>query len=682
MKKLFTLLTFALFIALNTQAQYWCATDEMTSKALKNDPQVRVARQQFEADFSKLSSNSSNKTQGVVRIIPVVFHILHQCGPENISDAQVQDAIDILNRDFRKLNADTSMVIPSFQGIIADTEIEFRLAQIDNNGNCTNGIQRISTPLTYGADDASKLNYWPMSSYLNIWTCATMANAGTAGYSYYPGSAPPNKDGVIILHDYIGSIGTGSVGNSRALTHEVGHWLNLKHTWGSTNQPGVACGDDDVTDTPLTEGSNLNCNLNLSTCNPPVIENVQNYMDYSYCSRMFTDGQGIRMNNALNVWPRNSVWTQANLQATGTDGSTNICIPTANFCGNKVFICTGGTVSFNDKSTNLTFGTTITRTWNFPGGNPSTSSNPTETVTYNTPGLYSVTLTVTSPAGSDTYTATDMVVVSSNPAGVAVPFSEGFENLTFPGSDWHRTNDGGGNQWESTTITAHTGTTCLRVYNYTGNLDGTDEFFTPAYNCINVTSPTASFWLAIAGRSNTSSDYLKVFLSVNCGLSWIQRYSKSGTALWTPTNLIGTNWVPTASQWRQESFAINQAINQGSCRLRFEYNHDNANNIYIDDINLNGVVGLEEVSINPDDVSLYPNPAAHNATVALNLINRSDIKLSVADVLGKEVYNYSEKNLEPNEYRFDIPSGNFSKGIYMICLTAGEQVVTQKLVVQ
>src|SRR3982750_4595750 len=95
----------------------------------------------------------------------------------------------------------------------------------------------------------------------------------------------------------VGSIGTGTPNGSRTITHEAGHWFNLKHLWGSTNQPQVACGDDNVTDTPETQGT-LSCNLSLSICNPPIIENVQNYMDYSYCNYMFTEGQKTRMRAA------------------------------------------------------------------------------------------------------------------------------------------------------------------------------------------------------------------------------------------------------------------------------------------------------------------------------------------------------------------------------------------------
>ncbi len=118
------------------------------------------------------------------------------------------------------------------------------------------GIDRIASPLTYLGNDAAKLNPWDRRNYLNVWTVKKMEN-GVAGYAYKPLSVSGINfpiDGIIILHDYIGSIGTANADRSRALTHEIGHWLNLSHPWGDNNNPGQACGDDGIADTPITKG--------------------------------------------------------------------------------------------------------------------------------------------------------------------------------------------------------------------------------------------------------------------------------------------------------------------------------------------------------------------------------------------------------------------------------------------
>src|SRR6185295_16406653 len=166
-----------------------------------------------------------------------------------------------------------------------DIEIEFRLASIDPSGNCTNGIDRVASYRTHNADDYSKLNPWPNNMYLNIWTVSDFGpnHEGAAAYSYYPNNnIPDGEDGVISLASYVGSIGTSSVTNSRTLTHEVGHFLNLQHPWGNTNSPGVACGNDGVSDTPITKGWDHCPGNNYDVCTAGVDENFQNYMEYSY----------------------------------------------------------------------------------------------------------------------------------------------------------------------------------------------------------------------------------------------------------------------------------------------------------------------------------------------------------------------------------------------------------------
>ena len=133
-------------------------------------------------------------------------------------------------------------------------------------------------------------------------------------------------DGIMMLHHYTGDNGTSNVYNSRTLTHEIGHYLGLPHTWGGTNDPGLPgnCADDDgIEDTPNTIGSNLNCDLTMTTCDAH-LDNVQNYMDYSYCSNMFTEGQANYMRNILNleVSQRNQLWSEANLSASIPEGLT------------------------------------------------------------------------------------------------------------------------------------------------------------------------------------------------------------------------------------------------------------------------------------------------------------------------------------------------------------------------
>ncbi len=678
--------------SIQAQNLNWCATDPVNNAILQNNPQARLAQDQLEA-FTKQYTQSFQpsyfRSNGVpVYVIPVVFHIIHNWGPENISDAQIYDAVRVLNRDYNGQRTDTANIHPDFKALNADVQIEFRLAHLDPNGNCTNGIDRIQSLLTYDADDASKLNPWPYNRYLNIWTIFNFgsSHAGAAAYAYKPGNAPAGKDGIIALHNYVGSIGTSNGNNQYTLTHEIGHWLNLNHTWGNTNQPGVACGDDNVTDTPVTKGfTNCPSGSNAMICTPGVVENYQNYMDYSYCFYMFTIGQKARMWAALNssVGLRNQVYTASNLAFTGTDGGVYTCIPTANFSPVQRVICEGGSLNFSDFSLNAdTVG--VTYLWSFPGGTPSTSTdkNPTNIV-YATAGAYDVTLTVTSSAGFDTHTEIENVIVRPLQVFNAVPYSESFETITFPSTDWLVDNEDG-NAWELTSSAAHTGFNSIRVNNFSGNTAGTkDVFITPGFNLTNTTQTQLTYWIAYALKNTSGTDVLKVYASNNCGQLWNLRTTKSGTTLATVASAVTSNFIPSSSQWRQETVSLTsgQFSTRPNVSIKFEYTHDLGNNIYIDDINLTGVVGINDMAISQENVSITPNPANDRSTVNFELTQSEDVLITVTDLLGNEIQRIAEQRLEAGEYQYEVNT-QWAKGIYLVRIAAGSQVITKKLVVQ
>ena len=212
--------------------------------------------------------------------------------------------MEIINRDFNKLNPDTASVTDEFQNIIANVGVEFKLAQKDPNGNCTKGITRSYSELTNNAGENVKdFIKWDPSKYLNVWVVSNI-EIGAGGYSYYPGEAPNNdaNAGIVVLASQFGSIGESNGNNSsnRTLTHEIGHYLSLNHTWGNSNDNNIQdnCYDDDgIADTPLTIGTNSSCNLNQESCGS--LDNVQNYMDYASCPKMFTVGQGAAIRAAL-----------------------------------------------------------------------------------------------------------------------------------------------------------------------------------------------------------------------------------------------------------------------------------------------------------------------------------------------------------------------------------------------
>lgn len=660
-----------------------CLTDYYENEWLKADPSIalnRIALEQFTKQFEQ--NYRAQRTSGggaPLYIIPVVFHILHDYGPENISDAQVYDAMRVINEDFRKLNADTTLTIPVFQGIAADAQIEFRLATIDPNGACTNGIDRIWTTKTYAADDAAKLNPWPNNKYINIWVAKSLVNAAAAAYAYRPGNASNAVDGIMCRYNYVGSIGQSSPYNSRTLTHELGHVLNLSHTWGNTNDPGVACGDDGVTDTPETEGFTA-CTLNASICNPPIIENVQNYMDYSYCNTMYTQGQAVRMQAALNstLSRRNNLWTSANLIATGTDNSSvpGLCVPIADFYATDLTVCVNTVIQFYDQSWK---GKVANWNWDFPGGTPSNSTDSTPVVSYAAPGLYPVTLIVSNATGGDTITKTDFVRIGGAPVA-QVPYSNSFETTAdFPGQEGYIVNNDGGLTWQQVNTAASTGTFSIRINNY-NNTDGqVDEWISPPIDFSNVTLPSVTFKVANAQRSSTSTDALKMFASSNCGQTWTQRWGKTGATLAT-AGVVTTTFTPTSAQWRQETVSMNPFALKPNVRLKFQNTSNRGNNTYIDDLNITGtLVSIEEAEDVQTGFAIYPNPTNGIANVSFYLSRNNEVQVEVKDITGKLVQVVAKENMTPGVHEMTLPQ--LSPGVYMIDLSIGNKHHIRKLIV-
>lgn len=584
--------------------------------------------------------------------IPVVFHVLHNNGNENISDAQIMDALFILNRDYSLQNADAALVHPEFQGLPANAEIKFVMATKAPNGNCFSGITRTQNILTSdGEDGGAQVNaivngnnvyngQWAGNKYLNIFVVAHAG--GAAGYTTLPSSWSANsmRNGIWILHNYTGSIGTGNVNTSRALTHEVGHWLNLSHTWGGNNNPGVSCGDDNVADTPVTKGV-TSCLLNDMACGPR--GNVENYMDYSYCSKMFTPGQVARMRAALQVSStgRNNLWTSANLVSVGADGNLALC--SAAFTANKTIICAGEEVQFTDNSFNVVSGWN----WSFAGGLPATSSQQNPTVVFNTPGEYTITLTASDGSASDVETKTAYITVL--PEGVSIPYYEGFESYTQTSqiSDYFITSAANNSKWELTTTAGASGTKSLKLANFGQTGTDIDEFISSPFDLSGIdaaTSVTLTFKYAYRKRVSTNNESLKVFITQNCGDSWEQRKTISGNSL--SSQVSSTNWTPaSAEDWTTVHMTnISSQFWKDNFRYKIRFDGNGGNNIFLDDINIYPggpsdviVLGIKEEANLVEGLNIYPNPAENELNVSFNAGSAKEMDFVITDLLGKTI---------------------------------------------
>lgn len=692
-----TLLCLAVMHSFAQESYKVCGTAKKAEAALLLDPtyfQNHEALESFTRQYiAAQKKNAVDRTSNlpVIYKIPVVFHIMHDYGVENISKAQVLDAIRIINESYQKRNSDTNDVVADFQSVFADCQVEFRLAQIDPNGNCTDGITRHQTEQTYAADDPIKaIVNWPRDKYLNIWVAHTL-ESGLAGYAYYPGASTA-VDGVLTLHDYTGGIGSaqGTNYSDRHLVHEIGHSLNLYHTWGPTNDPGLAsnCNIDDlVADTPNEIGvANFSCNTNQHTCGEVLPDMVQNYMNYASCRKLFTEGQKTRMHAALNssVSSRDNLWQTANLIATGTnDGYVPVaCIPVADFTNKVYYVCSGQSIAFKDFSWQ---GDPTSWNWSFPGGTPSSSTDQNPVIQYNTPGIYDVALTVSNSAGSNTLTRTGLVIVSSATANHLFPYSEDFESIvSFPGTtnEWFIQNTNGTSAWDITTSAAFSGVQSLKLNNFTGNPNGDrDVFVTPSFDLTNVSASTATFRLAFATKNSTSADSLRVYASRDCGATWTIRYTKVGAALAT-AGVVTSDFIPTAPQWRTETVSLASSLfnNQPNVRLKFVYTQNSGNNIYIDDININGTVGLDELEAENMNLSVYPNPSKGNTTLMFDLKKAEHLSIKLFDMHGREVQSIAYRKFEAGNHSIEIKAN--ADGVYVLKMCKENTVISRKVLFQ
>lgn len=681
----------------NAQDNKQCGSSEANERMLEKYPELRSLKERYDSLVYSRHASQRSVDSTTIYVIPIVFHVIHNYGPENISDEQIYDAVRILNEDYRKLNADTSSIITQFKDIAADCRIEFRLAQRDPHGKCTNGIDRIRSIKTYAANDDAKLDPWPRDYYLNIWVVSKMPD-GVAGYAYLPPSVGNGLsglvDGVLILSDYIGSIGTSSPNTSRALTHEIGHCLNLQHPWGSTNQPGVACGDDGIFDTPITKGWDHCPSPNSArVCDANIVENYQNYMDYSYCSKMFTKGQRDAMRTALEspVAGRSSLWTEQNLRFTGTDVSSPFtCSPVADFFTKTRMVCQGEQVKFTDVSWR---GNISSRVWNAKDANVTTTNNDSiAEITFNNVGWQNVSLTVTDVNGSDSIQKSEYVYVSPGFAAYNGTYSESFENPSVLENDWVVFNeDNNKSIWQRTDKAALTGNASVMLGNFENDYLDQDELISPAID-LSQTTGTKYFFFSYTSATTTSQvtqmkDSLKLSYSTDCGHTWVSLANVKGPAL---VNGGGYDWQAYApkdrSFWSTFSTPLPQGALTGNVRFRFQFiSSGSGNNVYLDDINIADYNGIDNPTAQTANMALYPNPTSSSVQLSYSLEKSADVSVELYDVMGQRISVLAQGSETAGDHLLTFNDGSngqqLANGVYFVRLTADGKAYTRRLVV-
>jgi hypothetical protein len=272
----------------NALTQRGCASQDVLVAQMKADPTLALRMNEIEA-FTQKAMLTGRLVNGKIEI-PVVVNVLYKTAAENITDAQIQSQIDVLNQDFNATNSDFNSTPAEFSGVAANVGITFVLETVN---------RKSTTKTSWGTRDAMKktkqggLDPTSPTTSLNMWACTI--GGGILGYAQFPGGSTAT-DGVVVDSKYFGLSGSGAYPYNlgRTATHEVGHWMNLRHIWGD-----ATCGSDLVSDTPTHNTANYGVPAypHYSTCTGTPVEMTMNYMDYTddRGMYMFSNGQKSRM---------------------------------------------------------------------------------------------------------------------------------------------------------------------------------------------------------------------------------------------------------------------------------------------------------------------------------------------------------------------------------------------------
>lgn len=683
-----------------------CLAGELSQRQLDLHPERLVSQRlldSFTHAFVRAHRADMAQRTGPY-VIPVVFHIIHDAGVEDLSDSVIFLEMQHWNEYASASNPELVNVVPAFDTLIGNLQVEFRLAQRDPYGQCTNGIERIYSQTTYDGDDNNKQHPWPRDKYLNIWVIKNMskANNSALAYAYYPGSVSTYVnndiiDGIIVMAE---GVGRSTAYERPTIAHESGHWMNLAHTWGNTNDPGVDCtGDDGVDDTPQTAGDFGTCPLNEAHCHAPIIENVQNIMNYSSCHYMFTKGQVVRAHAALNnaVSGRSNIWSPANLIATGTDqpltypNPQSCAVPVADFAVNMRYVCASQSVKFRDVSWNAEV---QSRMWTFPADvdmGTSTTADVAPVVSFTLPGWKEVTLTVTNNNGSS-QKVKSMVYVA-DVTSVSAPYFEGFEDNTAR-ERWVSVNyDNNNTYWRRTANTGHHSGACQMLNLYDGRLDGDiDEIVSPPIDMTNVdiSQMTLSFDYSFATFDNNhltdSIAAISAYISRDCGLTWNRLYfNEGGYNLYNAgTYSSGPYTAGQADEyWKTVTATIPAVYNQYTGVL-FKIagrSARSANHLYVDNINIGqSTAGISSISSAVSDISIQPNPAQGQATIAIMSSKANEATIDLVDMTGRSIKTIYAGQLPAGERAITFDTEGISSGIYLVRVSDGKASVQHRFV--
>ncbi|MBK9401485.1 MAG: choice-of-anchor D domain-containing protein [Bacteroidetes bacterium] len=512
-------LCLTLLIINSAQAQHphrSCATMDVLKEQLQNDPSQKQRMDDIESAVGTFVAQNQSNRVNAITTIPVVFHILYNTSSENISDARILAQLDVLNKDFARLNADTGNTPAAFLGVASAANVQFCLAQRDPNGAATTGIiHKSTTTFSFSTNDNVKYNSsggddaWDATKYLNVWVCNL--SGGPLGYATFPGNATAT-DGVVVLYSCVGGPSAPGTSNpyhlGRTATHEVGHYLGLYHTF----QGGCSVNGDLVSDTPPARRANYGCpGFPHVSCSGSVNGDMfTNYMDYTddACMNAFTAGQSVRIDAAIN----------------GSRASLNTslgCAPPIFGCTTPILTCPGNQVA------------------------NTTTNSCAATVTY--------TATATGiPSPTLTYALSGATTASGSGTGSGSAFNIGLTTVTITA----------GNSCSQYTICSFTVTVNAPLINVQGNsttiVDGSStpspSNFTDFDSVYTASSSTRTFTIQNTGNSSLSITGIS-FTGTNASEFVVTTAPASSVAAGDSTTFIVT-FTPTGSGTRNATIHI------------------------------------------------------------------------------------------------------------------------------
>ena len=645
-KTRFTLIVLCLFMS-TIQAQVSrrsCGATDCLNQMLQDNPSIAITRQEIEDQtqtYVAARTASASRSSSSIISIPVVVHVVYNTAVQNITDAQIQSQIDVLNEDYSQTNADWSGTPSVFQSVSGSPGVQFCLAQRDPSGNTTTGIIRKSTALTsftitnavkytaQGGDDA-----WPAASYLNLWVCNL--GSGLLGYAQFPGGATAT-DGVVINYTAFGNIGTVSApyDKGRTATHEIGHWLNLYHIWGDDN--GACTGTDHVDDTPNQAGENFGCPLfpHLSCTNGPNGDMFMNFMDYTDdpCMFMFSAGQCTRIQSLFAAGgARASILNSQGCAAPG--GSTTACTTPSTLTSGQVsspsdtikWAAVSGATSYvmeyKPSTSSVWASTTATGSFkNLTGLTPGTTYDyQVEAVCHTSSSSYSTVKSFTTAAVSvctDTYEPNE-----TRSAAKDIPVNTDISAMinTMSDRDYFKFNNSSSQPHIKVTLTNLPADYDLKLYSADGTLISTSQNNGNAAECLQYNNaPVGAYYIAVYGNNNA-------YNATDC---YTLKASLAATA------------------WADE----NQTTGVTDMKAEIQYN-------------------------------VYPNPnngRFHLMISTSELLSKVTVK--VMDMIGNTIHLDEYENME-GLYTYEINLQGVAPGVYNVVITDGQSTETRKITVQ